>query len=187
MDASPVPPDLSPTVFASIVAIRLADEGIPVRAIARAIHLPSDEVYDVLREAILQGTIVDMPRDDWPPGTSRHQRVVTNGTIFDDEDVLKGHCARFFKASPLEAAILAHLLKRDQSSKQQLHAVVENNRPGDRNKEQTDPKMVDVMICKLRKKIRLHEILIETMWGTGYLIPLPMRQHAITLLQASMQ
>lgn len=186
MDTVPVAPEPA-TVFASVVAVRLADEGIPVRAIARAVHLPSDEVYETLRVAIQQGIIVAMPKDDWPPGTIRSHRSVFNGTALEEELALKGACARFFKASPLEAAMLATMLKRDQVTKSQLHAVVENNRPGDRSKDATDPKMVDVMICKLRKKLKPHDILIETMWGTGYLIPPRMRELAIDLLIKSTQ
>lgn len=170
-----------------VIAVRMADEGIPVRAIARALRTPSEEIYETLRSAILQGIIVAMPKDDWPPGSSRSQRAVFNGTPLEEETALKGACARFFKASPLEAAMLATMLKRDQVTKEQLHAVVESNRPGDHSKEQTDPKMVDVMICKLRKKLRPHEIIIETMWGTGYLIPPRMRETAIDLLIKSTQ
>lgn len=190
MDAAPSLEPAGPgpvTIFAEVVAVRLADEGIPVRAIARAVHLPSDEVYDVLRLAIAQGTIVEMPKDDWPPGSNRSQRSVFNGTPLQEEEALKNACARFFHCSPLEAALLAHMLRRDQATKAQLHSVVENNRPGDHAKEATDPKMVDVMICKLRKKIKPHEILIETMWGTGYLIPPRMREHAVDLLTKSLQ
>lgn len=185
MDAAPSPEPA--TLFADVVAVRLADEGIPVRAIARCVHLPSDEIYEMLRTAISQGTIIEMPKDDWPPGTNRSQRSVFNGTPLEQEEAMKNACARFFHCSPLEAAILATLLRRDQATKAQLHDVVENNRPGDHAKEATDPKMVDVMICKLRKKIKPHDVLIETMWGTGYLIPPRMREHAVDLLIKSTQ
>jgi DNA-binding response OmpR family regulator len=164
------------------VAVRLADEGIPVRAIARATHLPSEDVYEALREAILRGSIVDMPRDDWPPGNSRSQRSVFNGTPLEQEQALKCACARFFKTSPLEAAMLALMLKRTEVTKQQLHLTIEENRLG---KEQTDPKMVDVMICKLRKKLKLHDVEIETMWGIGYLISSAHRERAIQKLLAA--
>ncbi len=186
LTADPLPDAVVATLFADVVAVRLADEGIPVRAIARVVHLPSSEVYDLLRDAIASGVIVELPKDDWPPGSNRNQRGNLQGTPLEQEEALKIACTRFFKCTPLEAAILATLLRRDQATKDQLHNVVENNRPGDRAKGATDPKMVDVMICKLRKKIRPHDILIETMWGTGYLIPPRMREHCVDLLVKSL-
>lgn len=178
--AQTILPDPNSDAFA--VAVRLADEGIPVRAIARATHLASDEIYEALRDAISRGSIVDMPRDDWAPGSGRSQRSVFNGTPLEQEQALKCACARYFKASPLEAAMLGLMLKRTEVTKQQLHAIIEENRLG---KEQTDQKMVDVMICKLRKKLKPHEIEIETMWGIGYLISTAHRERAIHKLLAA--
>lgn len=163
------------------IAVRLADEGIPVRAIARATHLPSDEIYEALRDALSQGFLVEIPRDDWPPGSNRGTRAVFNGTPLEQEQALKCACARLFKASPLEAAMLAVMLKRDQVTKEQLHSTIEQNRPT-LGKTETDLKMVDVMICKLRKKLKVYDVGIETMWGLGYLIPSADRERAVRLL-----
>jgi DNA-binding winged helix-turn-helix (wHTH) protein len=45
--------------------------------------------------------------------------------------------------------------------------------------EVTDPKMVDVMICKLRRKLREVDMrfadAIKTIWGLGYHIEQPMK------------
>lgn len=76
--------------------------------------------------------------------------------------------------------MLALMLKRDEVTKEQLHAVIENARPPGR--EITEIKMVDVMICKLRKKIKVHEIEVKTMWGLGYYIARVHRDRAISLL-----
>jgi hypothetical protein len=163
------------------VAVRLADEGMPVRAIARATHLRSDQVYEALRDAITRGVIVEMPRDDWPAGSIRALRNPFSDTPFEQEDALKIACARFFKATPLEAAMLVVLLKRNEVTKDQLHTVIEQNRRGE-GREATDPKMVDVLICKLRKKLRVHEIEITTMWGMGYLITPEHRDLVVRML-----
>lgn len=175
-------PDI--TTFAAAIAIRLADEGIPVRAIARATSLPSEEVYSTLRGAIACGTIVEMPKDDWPPGSNRSSRSVFKGTPLEQEDDLKYAVVRFFKATPLEAGILTMLLRRDQATKEQLHGVVEHNR-ATQGQEPTDPKMVDVMICKLRKKLKPHNIEIETLWGLGYLVSARHREIVVQLLIAN--
>jgi hypothetical protein len=158
----------------------MADEGIPVLAIARATSTPSELIYEALRDAIARGSIVEMPRDDWPVGSSRSTRLLLIGTPLDDETKLKCACARYFGASPLEAAMLALMLKRNEVTKEQLHGVIENERgPG---KEMTEIKMVDVMICKLRKKLVPHDVIIKTMWGVGYYIPTSNRESTIAQL-----
>lgn len=163
------------------VAIRMADEGIPVRAIARAIKVCSSDVYEILRDALASGQIVEIPKDDWPPGSARSSRTAFNGTPLENDEALKFACARIFKATRLEAAILAVMLKRTEVTKQQLHIVIEQNRPTE-GRDETDPKMVDVIICHLRKKFRKHELSIETVWGIGYLIPAADREKAIAML-----
>lgn len=162
------------------VAIRMADEGIPVLAIARATHIPSDDIYQALRAAIARGSILEMPKDDWPPKSGRGGRAPTPNPLLQDEQQLRCACTRYFKATPLEAAMLSLMLKRDEVTKEQLHAVVENARPPGR--EITEIKIVDVMICKLRKKIKDFDIEITTMWGVGYYIGRPFREHALGLL-----
>jgi DNA-binding response OmpR family regulator len=109
-----------------------------------------------------------MPKDDWPPGSRRQDRCISVGTPLATEEGLKTAVIRFFKATPLEAAMFTMLMRRDEVTKVQLHSVIEACR--DPNKETTEIKMVDVMICKLRKKLVEHQIKIETMWGTGYFI-----------------
>lgn len=162
------------------VAVRLADEGIPVLAIARATKLSSADIYQALRDAVSRGSILEMPRDDWPPGSRRGDRVLLAGTPLESEDQLKCACTRYFKTSPLEAAMLALMLKRDEVTKPQLHAVIEANRPP--GKEITEIKMVDVMICKLRKKLAVYSVAIQTMWGVGYFISRADRDRAIKVL-----
>lgn len=164
-------------------AIRLADEGIPVRAIARSLKVPSSDVYEMLRDALLSGELLEMPKDDWPIGSSRGSRSAFNGTPLENEEALQFACARCFRATRLEAAILAVLLRRNEVTKHQLHLVIEQMRPGE-NREATDPKMVDVIICHLRKKLRPDHInlTIKTVWGIGYLIPHSDRERAINML-----
>ena len=66
------------------------------------------------------------------------------------------------------------LLKVDRVEKLKLHHIVEqqrlfrSQRPNDLTP--TDPKMVDVMICKLRKKLLVvdERFVIKTIWGGGY-------------------
>lgn len=164
------------------IAARLADEGVPVLAIARGMKLSSTDVYDALADALEQGVILEMPKPDWPPGTSRQNRNALAGTILDNDDNLKFACARLFKATRLEAALLGMLLKRQEVTKSQLHTVIEQNRPSE-TADETDIKMVDVLICHLRKKLKPHNLSIETVWGIGYLMKREAREQAAALLQ----
>lgn len=163
-------------------AVRMADEGIPIRAIARAMHLPPDDIYSLLRTAIEQGFLVELPKDDWPQGSTRNGRRPVMNPPFDDDNELRLACARYFKASRLEAGFLSLLLRRNEVTREQLHHVIETNRVDP--KEPTDQKMVDVVICKLRKKLPPHGFQIDTIWSFGYAISPSGREIAINKLVA---
>lgn len=168
-------------VLASI-AVRLADEGIPVRAIARAIKHSSEDVRDALHIAIDCGQIVSMPRDDWPAGILRDNRIPdTIGKVKLENENLIFNIARLFKVTKLQAALFSVLLKRTEVIKDTLHQVIESRRKP--NKEETDPKMVDVVICHLRKRLEVFGIEIETQWASGYYMTPDMRKKANLLLE----
>ena len=54
--------------------INLAYEGVPQRAIARALQLPANEVAEVVAGAVARGIIVRPSGSEWPQGphASRH-------------------------------------------------------------------------------------------------------------------
>lgn len=168
------------------VAINAANEGIPVCAIARIIAFPSADVYEVLNLAKSIGSIAQLPRADWPPGIKVQDRLPSIPLPGDDD--LQFMCKKTFKLTGLEAGFLVVLLKHRQVEKSRLHNIVEQQRmtrqSQPNNQEATDPKMVDVMICKLRKKLKPHAIEIETLWGLGYLIAPKSRELAVSLLLA---
>jgi hypothetical protein len=163
------------------VAINAANEGIPVAATGRILNYPLDETYEILKAAKSTGAIGDMPRADWPPGVALNNRVPTAATPSDAD--LQFMCKTTFRLTTLEAGFLAVLLRHRQVEKTRLHNIVEQQRSTRASQpsktEATDPKMVDVMICKLRKKLKLvggvdsrgNTVLeIKTIWGGGYYI-----------------
>lgn len=149
------------------VAIRLADEGVPVRAIARCLKMPCEEVYEVLKEARMSGTLIELPKDDWPVGAPRAQRSTLAGTPLANDDDLALAFARCFTVTRLESLVLALMMKRNDVTKEQIHIVIEQNRLRS-DQPETDIKMVDVVICHIRRKLKKHGIAIETIWATGY-------------------
>jgi DNA-binding winged helix-turn-helix (wHTH) protein len=156
------------------IAANAANEGIPVAAIARILNTPIEDVYGSLKEQKSRGVIGDMPRADWPPGVAIHSRIPTPTSPSDDD--LQFMCKKTFHLTTLEAGFLVVLLRHRQVEKTRLHNIVEQQRSTRANQpsrtEATDPKMVDVMICKLRKKLKVIDtaLKIATIWGGGYYI-----------------
>lgn len=162
-------PELTP------LAVRAAVEGIPVRAISRILGQPSDVVYATLHEQHIMGRLVELPRADWPPTARAADHLPQMKVKPSDDDILFA-CRRQLKLTSLEAGFLVVLLKHDRAEKAKLHHVIEQQRQARSTRpdtmELTDLKMVDVMICKLRKKMRDLDprFVIETVWGGGYYV-----------------
>ena len=69
--------------------------------------------------------------------------------------------------TPSEARVLGLLLKRDVATKDGLMVALY----GRGNREEAEIKIVDVFICKIRKKLKPFSLTIETVWGQGYTMP----------------
>lgn len=63
-----------------------------------------------------------------------------------------------------EARIFSHLTTREFATKQSIMAALYSDRADD----DIEIKIVDVFVCKMRKKILPFGIEIETIWGQGY-------------------
>lgn len=167
--------------FLHDVAVALADEGVPVRAIARAAKIAGEDLYLVLKTAINEGRLIELPKDDWPPTSKRNQRNQPSHNLLNlDDDTLRMACASRFKFTRLQAAVFVTLLRRPEINKDQLHTAIEAIRPN--QDEPTDQKMVDVVICHIRKKIKPFEVTIDTIWGVGYSLPAAGRALMLDLL-----
>lgn len=149
---------------------QLADEGVPIAAIARATRHPFAEVEQSLKEAAEQGLIAALPPADWTaPREQRFGRAAL-ATVRDhrllniaDEETLIVPLMRAFKLTQQEALIVARLMTRETCAKATLFAALPN--------QEVDPKIVDVFICKIRAKLKPSGIAIETLWGVGYSLP----------------
>lgn len=170
MAATILPVEAARLIPAIDIAVALADEGVPVRAIARSVKIPGDDVYDILRQAIDEGKLIALPKDDWPPSGKKSARYQAENTILShDDDTLGMACSSYFKMTRLQAAVFVAMLRRPpEISKLQIHNAIEANRPN--ADEPTDLKMVDVVICHIRKKLKARDasFTIETIWGKGY-------------------
>ena len=63
-----------------------------------------------------------------------------------------------------EARLLGALMCGRVCTKSHLMDLVYETAPGD----QPDVKIVDVFVCKLRKKLAPHGVVVDTVWGRGF-------------------
>ena len=183
-DNDTLPEDILPSDLAPF-AERFADEGVPIRAMARAFKQTTEAIRSAVEEAIYKGRIVQMPRDDWPVGQIRNDRTpsfVRTNKIGDEDLIMT--CKRLFNVTRLQGALLSVLLNRNEVSKETMHQIIESRRrtPG---KEETDTKMVDVVIFNLRKRLKPHNYTIHTLWACGYFMPPAQRKEILELINAS--
>lgn len=78
-----------------------------------------------------------------------------------------------------EARIFGVLMSRDVATKDALMAALYS----DQGATEADPKIVDVLVCKIRPKAKRHGIEIKTLWGTGYALPKASKDRVDALLQ----
>lgn len=145
------------------VLVRLADEGIPAAALARAFKRPLADILEVLKDALENGELIELPASDWPPGTRRENRLPTVSPVrVKDAEDLAVPIQRVFGMTKAESRFLAALLHRREMSKPSLHVALSGDDPI------TDAKIVDVYACHVRRKLLPYQIRIETIWGRGY-------------------
>lgn len=185
-------PDVIPQPPLKIVSledavIHLADEGVPVRAIARATHTPSEEVYELLKEALNEGTLCELPQSDWPPGSLRRSRKQPGQSILNlDDHVLQLTCGQVFKLTRQQAAVFVAIIRRaPEIYKDHIQTAIESTRPP--NSDPTDQKMIDVIIHHIRAKIKPYGIELKTRWGQGYSLPFAEREKVLALFSAHLQ
>ena len=154
------------------IAIRLADEGVPLRAIARATHIPSTRLYQTLVEARMQGRLLCLPRDDWPPGCPRDQRELQLSRMMTrDHDTLILAVRKLFALPPRPAGLLLLLVQHEQ---------VSHERTG------ISRRVCSVYICQIRRRLAEHGLRIRTLWGYGYQLSQAHRRKAMELILTQM-
>src|SRR5881394_2800927 len=146
---------LDPARIVPEIAVRLADEGVPLRAIARATRMPSALVRERLRTALASGQLLDLPREDWPSGFPRDQRALQLSRLSsENRDQLLVAMQRIFGLTPTEISLLLLLVQ---------HPTLHKGRINDAMTSRT----IEVHVCRIRQRLEPHGIHIETLWGHG--------------------
>ena len=120
------------------------------------------------------------------------QKVNTLNTVLrDDNEILKARIEqlegmlgyefetpRFLGLTKQESKLFGLLMARTALVTQDLAVdALYGGQP-----EERDPRIVDVFICKLRKKLKRWDIKIETVWGLGFRIPALDKAKAKTIM-----
>ncbi|MBS1165671.1 MAG: CzcR-like response regulator [Proteobacteria bacterium] len=141
--------------------VRLADEGVPIGALSRTFKIPYDSAHGIVRQALEDGMIADMPQADWPAG-SRLRTPTTKPIRLEARPDFLMNCKAAFGLTPAEGRLIQCLMQARACTKPHLHAVVA---------PEAEPKIIDVFVCKIRAKLRKFQVRIETIWGQGYAMP----------------
>lgn len=82
-----------------------------------------------------------------------------------------------FGFTPSEGVMFGMLLKNKIVRKEALLDGMQRGRP-----HNVEIKIVDVLICKMRRKLKPYGISIETQWGNGYFLNAASKQAAQSIL-----
>ena len=170
--------DTALSVAVDTLAVRLADEGVPLRAIARATHVSSSELRERLLDAQAEGRLQQLPPADWPPGYPKDQRSLQlSRMVRDSGDALELVVRQLFGLRSSQSRVLIKLAEHEHVSREALHLAM--SRTSDPS---TDVKIVDVRICQLRGQLQSFGIKIQTLWAFGYKLSPESRHKVMDLI-----
>ena len=126
-------------------------------------QLPA-EVLEVVADAVARGIIVEPSGSEWPQGSRAPRHPAFAGPLIDEGALLAA--AQSLALTKTQAALF--LVRRKFCTNEILHGIVESRRRA--HSTPTDRKIVGVMICSIRKRLKGRYI-IQTVQGSGYFIP----------------
>jgi DNA-binding response OmpR family regulator len=154
------------------IAVELAAEGVPLRAIARACGVSSEELRLQLTEAKDAGRILTLPCEDWPPGCPKDQRALRlNRLIANNQELAHQVLMRIFGVTQAQGRLLMALLQSAGVSRQRI---------------EMDGNLLDVHVHHLRRRLKPFGVAIETLWGDGYQLSSNNRRKVTELVLAAM-
>lgn len=86
-----------------------------------------------------------------------------------------------FGLTASEAKVFSMLTERDMANRSQLMNAIMVGRGAD---EEPEPKIVDVYICKIRKKLKPFGVEITSVWGRGYRLEVTAKEKVAAYLNA---
>jgi hypothetical protein len=137
-----------------VLAVRLADEGVPLRAIARATSVAAEDIREQLYKAKYDGRLVALPSEDWPPGFPRDQRALELSRLMSkNQRLMQQKVAELFHLTPTETKLLLALVELTMLP---------------RERDDMSCNTLYVHICRLQSKLKVFGVMIDRVWGWGY-------------------
>jgi hypothetical protein len=144
------------------IAVRLADEGVPLCVIARATQIPSEELREQLEAAREQGRLIELPRNDWPPYDTKPRRAVA-----EDREQQTVAIRLICGATRAEANLLVDLLRAESICRARY----------------ASPGAIDVHVLHLRQRLAPYDIAIISVHGHGYRIKSADRRRLMGMIE----
>jgi hypothetical protein len=141
------------------------------------LQLPANEVGEVVADAVARGIIVGPSESEWPRGSRAPRHPAFAGPPLDEGTLLAA--GQSLTLTRTQAALFLALVPRKFCTTEILHNIIEFRRWA--HSTPTDPKIVSVMICSIRKRLRGRYV-IQTVQGNGYFIPDDDRRRAAEYL-----
>jgi len=139
-----------------------------LRAIARATNTSSDDIRALLNYATSTGQLVELPKEDWPPGFPRDQRALQlSRMVVEDKAAVVLAMQQVFHLTSTEVGLMLLLLAHPSVSKERINMV---------------HRTIDVHICNIRRRLAPHDISIGTVWGYGYQLTQTARHKIMELI-----
>jgi DNA-binding response OmpR family regulator len=162
-------PIMALALDSSDVAVLLALEGVPLRAIARATRTPSEELRAQLQAARSDGRLLELPQhDDWPAGFPRSERALRlSRLVVENKGALLLAIQDIFRLTPAESGILLLLLQHEKLCRSRL---------------EHDSNVLAVHILNMRRRLRVHGLAIQAIYGFGYQLPVEHRHKAMDII-----
>lgn len=166
------------TYTTATAAIAFARQGVAISQIVRALLATDEQIRQVCRRAVSTGELMAMPPNtpDERKGAMLTELVHLRADhaealsllreIQDKHDDTAWSLKAAFKLTTKEAALLAGLVTHGRMSKARIYHTLYGQQ---HESEQPEPKIVDVFVCKVRKKLP-KGVKIETIWGDGYAV-----------------
>ncbi len=159
----------------SDVVTVFARQGIALTTIARAMALPVERVEGMCQRAHQNGELQMIPpiaptdtRGALLSEVSNLRVQLDDAQAFIREISNQDYIETFVGVARMtrsEAKIVATIAKHGRATKAALYHALYGGFDDDQLR---DPKIVDVLVCKTRKKLKAHDIEIDTVWGIGY-------------------
>lgn len=172
------------------VVVAFARYHVSIATIARALAVSEALVRLTCQNAVRAGDLKSMP-----PATSemRGDYLTEVIKLRAENDELKEHLRQltreqrgehesligYLGLTRLEARLVAALVAHGRLSKDRIYHAMYATAAEDK---QPEPKIVDVFVCKIRKKFEPFGLGIETIWGMGFGLTPEVREK---LLQAA--